>query len=140
MANINPGVFNRALLEIQIALNKRLEKVEETIENSLTKIVAGAKRDVPKDTLKLENNIYWEKTGQFKYNLVGGTHYAAYVEFGTRGGGLAESLQKDYYATIGRKFIGSVPGYTPPQPYFFPNINKELPVLYKNIKKVLGSK
>ena len=57
MANINPGVFNRALLEIQVAMNKRLEKVEETIEDSLTKIVAGAKRDVPKDTLKLENNI-----------------------------------------------------------------------------------
>jgi len=140
MARINPAIFNTALLEIKTAMNKRLEKVEETMEESLKKIVAGAKADVPKKTLLLEQSITWEKYGKFQYNLIGGTGYAAYVEFGTRGGGLSESLQKDYYAKIAREFIGSIPGNTPPQPYFYPNINKELPVLYKNIKKILGQK
>lgn len=81
------GVEIKGLKELQAkikALPKELkEEIGFEIEASALNIVAGAKRDVPKDLGQIANGISQKKNKDLEFEIVSSAPYSPYVEFGT---------------------------------------------------------
>lgn len=73
-------------------LQKRLEKANKSVvkevggvfENTAKEFVQRAKREAPKDTGFLTGEISYLKEGDLRINIVSGSKYAGYLEFGTK--------------------------------------------------------
>lgn len=87
--------------------------VATEIERSARTIEAGAKQDVPVDTGTLRRSITTTlANGGLSATIAAGTHYAIYVERGSRG--------------------------RPAKPYLIPNFEREVPKLKAALRKALG--
>jgi HK97 gp10 family phage protein len=100
--------------KVKAMIDKTLDNVDDVIEDALTiyaeKTVADAKRNAPVDTGYMEANIDYKQDGN-KVEILSPAPYSMYVEFGTV--------------------------KMSPQPFFYPAIEKNKPLLLKAIKEGL---
>lgn len=142
-AKVNISQLNSVLNSIDQAYITRLDKIEKQFKKSIDKMANDAKRDAPIDVLgphpgRLADSIYWEEVGKLSYQLRADAPYAAYVEFGT-GSNFSKYPGKDaYWQDIASKFKINGQGRTPAQPFFYPNVNKELSKLITRVGKILS--
>lgn len=71
------SIFKRLPKEVQTDLDNELEA-------TATEIESAAKREAPKDEVRLANSISKKKNGILKYSVVAQTAYAGFQEFGTK--------------------------------------------------------
>ena len=128
------------------ALVKRLGKLSPKIAKevaievnaSAVAIQSKAKRDVVVDNGTLRNSIQLNEVNQgskIVYTVGSRLRYAPYVEFGT--GGLVNVPAG--FESFALKFKGTK-GYKVnlrPRPYLIPAFESQIPILRKNIKKVI---
>jgi len=148
---VNITQLNSVLNSIDKAYVTRISKIEQQFKKSLQKIANDAKADAPIGVLKSYPNgplgehpgqpadsIDWEEVGNLSYQLKADTPYAAYVEFGT-GPNFKDYPGKDeYWQKIASNYKVNGKGWTRAQPFFYPNVNKELPKLIRRIGKILS--
>jgi phage gpG-like protein len=110
------------------------------VNASALAIQSKAKRDVVVDNGILRNSIQLKEINQgnkIVYTVGSALKYAPYVEFGT--GGLVkvpvgfESFAMQFKGTKGRKINLRA------RPYLIPAFESEIPILRKNIKKVIAN-
>ena len=142
-AKVNISQLNTVLNSIDKAYITRISKIEEQFKKSLQKIANDAKVDAPIGVLgphpgRLADSINWEEVGKLSYQLRADAPYAAYVEFGT-GPNFSKYPGKDaYWQDIASRYKVNGKGKTSAQPFFYPNVNKELPKLITRIGKILS--
>lgn len=150
-AKVNINQFNSVLNSIDKAYISRLDKIEKQFKKSMQKIANNAKADAPIGLLRsypdgpqgphpgqLADSIDWKEVGKLSYQLEADVPYAAYVEFGT-GPNFKNYPGKDaYWQEIAKNYRVNGKGWTPAQPFFYPNVNKELPKLITRIGKILS--
>lgn len=142
-AKVNINQLNSVLNSIDKAYITRLDKIEKQFKKSIDKMANDAKRDAPIGVLgphpgRLADSINWDEVGKLSYQLRAEAPYAAYVEFGT-GPNFSNYPGKDaYWQDIASKYKVNGKGRTPAQPFFYPNVNKELPKLITRIGKILS--
>jgi hypothetical protein len=150
-AKVNINQLNSVLNSIDKAYITRLDKIEKQFKKSIDKMANDAKRDAPIGVLnsypdgppgkhpgRLADSIYWDEVGKLSYQLRADAPYAAYVEFGT-GPNFKNYPGKDaYWQNIAKDFKINGKGWTISQPFFYPNVNKELPKLITRIGKILS--
>jgi HK97 gp10 family phage protein len=130
------------------ALIKRLGKLSPKIAKevamevnaSALAIQSKAKRDVVVDNGTLRNSIQLKEVNvgtKIVYTVGSALKYAPYIEFGT--GGLVnvpagfESFAMQFKGTKGRKINLRA------RPYLIPAFESEIPILRKNIQKVIAN-
>lgn len=86
--------------------------VDQELARSSLRVEREAKILSPWDTGWMSNSIYADKSANFKYMVHVPTHYAIYVELGTR--------------------------YQRAQPFFFIALENDYPKLMKNLKKIVS--
>ena len=143
---LNIRALNNSLKELDNAFIQRIDKIEKEFRKSMSKIAQNAKRDAPIGVLgptpgRLADSIIWDEPGKLSYELRADVPYAAYVEFGT--GKYARqqlSIREDaeYWRNIATPFKGNKDGNMPAQPFFYPNVRKEIPKLVERISKILS--
>ena len=143
---LNIRGLNNSLKQLDDIYIQRLEKIEKEFRKSMSKIAQDAKRDAPIGVLgktpgALADSISWDEVSVLSYQLRADVPYAAYVEFGT--GPYARkqlnSLEDaDYFKAIAINFKGQKDGNMKAQPFFYPNIRKEIPKLVERISKILS--
>jgi hypothetical protein len=143
---LNIRGLNNSLKQLDDAFIQRLDKIEKEFRKSMSKIAQDAKRDAPIGVTgstpgALADSISWDEPSKLSYELRADVPYAAYVEFGT--GSYARkqlnSLEDaDYFKAIAIKFKGKKDGNTRAQPFFYPNVRKEIPKLVERISKILS--
>ena len=150
-AKVNISQLNSVLNSIDKAYITRLDKIEKQFKKSMQKIANNAKADAPIGLLRsypdgpqgqhpgqLADSIDWKEIGKLSYQLEADVPYAAYVEFGT-GPNFKNYPGKDaYWQEIAKNYRVNGKGWTPAQPFFYPNVNKELPKLITRIGKILS--
>ena len=142
-AKININQLNSVLNSIDKAYITRIEKIEIQFKKSIDKMASDAKQDAPIGVLgptpgRLADSINWDEVGKLSYQLRADAPYAAYVEFGT-GKYFSNYPGKDaYWQDIASKYKVNGKGRTPSQPFFYPNVNKELTKLITRIGKILS--
>lgn len=145
-ANVDIRAFNRSLGSLDKAFIERIDKIEKAFRQSMDKMANDAKRDAPIGVLgphpgRLADSINWDNPKKLSYELRAEAPYAAYVEFGTGPYAkqeLANRVFPNYWRDIARKFKKSQPGRTEAQPFFYPNVRKEIPKLRERIAKILS--
>lgn len=138
--------FNRSLNDLDKAFIERIDKIEKEFRRSMSKMAQDAKRDAPIGVLgptpgRLADSISWDEPSKLSFELRADVPYAAYVEFGTGKYARAELGRRQggqYWRDIAAPFKGKKDGNMPSQPFFYPNVNKELPKLIERIKKILS--
>lgn len=70
-------IFTRLPKQVQTDLDDELQDTANEIE-------VAAKKEAPKDEVRLANSISSKKEGILKYGVVAQTAYAGYLEFGTK--------------------------------------------------------
>lgn len=129
-------------------LINRLGKLEPTLAKevayevnaSALKIQSSAKRAVVVDNGMLRNSIQLKEinTGKKVVYTVGSyLRYAPYVEFGTGGKVSVPAGYEEFAIQFKGKGIREV--NLRPRPYLIPAFENEIPVLRKNIKKVISN-
>ena len=150
-AKVNISQLNSVLNSIDKAYVTRISKIEQQFKKSMQKIANNAKADAPIGLLRsypdgpqgphpgqLADSIDWKEVGKLSYQLEADVPYAAYVEFGT-GPNFKNYPGKDaYWQEIAKDYRVNGKGWTPAQPFFYPNVNKELPKLITRIGKILS--
>ena len=142
-ARVDISQLNSVLNSIDRAYVSRIEKIEKQFKKSLDKMANDAKRDAPIDVNgphagRLADSINWDEVGKLSYQLRADVPYAAYVEFGT-GPNFSKYPGKDeYWQSIAQKYFVNGKGTTLAQPFFYHNVNKELPKLITRIGKILS--
>jgi len=148
---VNITQLNSVLNSIDKAYVTRISKIEQQFKKSIDRMANDAKRDAPIGLLKsypngpqgdhpgqLADSIYWEEIGKLSYQLRADAPYAAYVEFGT-GKHFSKYPGKDaYWQGIAKEFKVNGKGWTKAQPFFYPNVNKELNKLITRVGKILS--
>jgi hypothetical protein len=143
-AKVNVAAFNNTFKELDDVFIKRITKIENAFRKSLNTMAENAKADAPIDVTgphpgRLADSIQWDEPAKLSFELRAEAPYAAYVEFGT-GENFSRYPGKDeYWQTIAKKYYVNGKGWTRPQPFFYHNVNKELPKLIKRINKILGN-
>lgn len=138
--------FNDSLKQLDDAFIQRIEKIEKEFRKSMSKIAQDAKRDAPIGVLgptpgRLADSISWDEPGKLSYELRADVPYAAYVEFGTGKYARQELSRREggqYWRDIAAPFKGKKDGNMKAQPFFYPNVNKEIPKLIERIAKILS--
>ena len=127
--------FNR----LDKAIYSRFEKVSAAMSESMKNITENAIADAPIDTGDLKKSIKFEPINPLLFNLRADVPYAAYVEFGT-GRYAKETLgtKTRFWKEVAYPFRGKTPGRMPAQPFFYPNVRREIPKLVKRIGKILS--
>ncbi len=144
------------------------EEIGAKIQDAAGKWVKQAKRDAPGDTGFLRTEISAAKVGELSWEVVSGSSYAGYVEFGTRSrvqipAGLEEvanevkarsgqtsvGAKEAIYEWCRRKgieenlwwpiFISLMTKGMKPHPYFFKQRATIEPELIKNVEQILKS-
>jgi HK97 gp10 family phage protein len=149
------------------AMTKSIQsKLSMELQDGANNIAAEAKQRAPGDQGILRNEIYVQTIDSLHYNVVSGADYSPYVEFGTRtlvaippgledyaaqfiGPAGANSLgakeaifawcarqgidQKAWYAI----YISIMAKGTKPQPFFFPAVERQKPLIISRVQKVL---
>lgn len=97
-------------------LDKKPKEVEASVDKELNRsslrVELEAKEMAPFDTGWLLMNIHSYKEGHLSYFVVSPVHYSIYLEYGTR--------------------------YMYAQPFMFPAMQAEYPVLMSRLKKIVG--
>lgn len=150
-AKVNISQLNSVLNSIDKAYVTRISKIEQQFKKSLQKIANDAKGDAPIGVLRsypdgplgphpgqLADSIDWKEVGNLSYQLVANTPYAAYVEFGTGPNFKKYPGKDEYWQNVAKDYRVNGKGWTPPQPFFYHNVNKELPKLIRRIGKILS--
>ena len=141
--------LNKVLKKLSKFGDEAEKIIAETTQANAKELVANARSLAPKDKGKLAQSIIDEKVTNFTYNIVVGSEYGAYIEFGTgkkvsvpndlkdqadkfkggRGGTFEEGLQaiKDWCRGKGIEekfaypiFISILNEGITPQPYLYP--------------------
>lgn len=141
--------LNKVLKKLEKFGDEAEKIIEQTTEANAKELVANARSLAPKDKGKLAQSIIDEKVTNLTYNIVVGSEYGAYVEFGTgkkvsvpkdlqdqadkfrggKGGTFQEGLQaiKDWCRSKGIEekfaypiFISILNEGITPQPYLYP--------------------
>lgn len=89
-------------------------RVDRELQNSALRVEATAKELAPWDTGWLAENIYGHKVKPLTQWVISPVHYSIYNELGTR--------------------------YMPATPFIYPAVQKEYPLLFRNLKTIVGAK
>jgi hypothetical protein len=143
---LNIRGLNNSLKQLDDAFIQRLDKIEQEFRKSMSKIAQDAKRDAPIGVLgpnpgRLADSISWDEPAKLSYQLRADVPYAAFVEFGTGKYAVKELGRREdseYWSVIANPFRGSKDGNMKAQPYFYPNVRKEIPKLVERISKILS--
>lgn len=161
----------KGLKDVLKSLDKFGDEAKESINiityTSAKDIELNAKQLAPKNLGKLSQTIHTQEIDDYNYNIVVGSDYGAYVEFGTgakvsvpnelkdeaakfksRGGSFSEGLKniKDWCKNKGIDESAAYPifisilnkGITP-QPYLYPSWKKGQKKYLKDLKKELDN-
>ena len=143
---LNIRGLNNSLKQLDNIYIQRIEKIEKEFRKSMSKIAQNAKRDAPIGVLgphpgQLADSISWDEVSKLSYELRADVPYAAFVEFGTGKYARKEIGQREdneYFSKIAIEFKGQKDGNMQAQPFFYPNIRKEIPKLVEKISKILS--
>jgi len=86
--------------------------VNSELNRSALRVERQAKKYAPYDTGWLSNNIYSMGTGVLQYSVISPVGYSIYLELGTR--------------------------YMAAQPYMYPALEDEYPLLMRRLKQIMG--
>jgi hypothetical protein len=135
-------VFDKLLKDIKGLRDNLIDELDAEMGASIQDMVTDAKKYAIKSapTGRLANSITSLKDGSSKlsYHLKAEVRYAAYVEFGT--GPLAAqytaNLDEDWkeYAW---EFKEEIDGHTPAKPFMYPSVQKNFPIMIKNMTKII---
>ena len=125
-------------------LGKLPIKVEKEVANevnaSALNIQSKAKRDVKVDNSTLRSSIQLKsilKDKRIIYTVGSNLKYAPYVEFGTGGEVYVPAGYEDFAIQFKGKGIRKI--NLRPRPYLIPAFESEIPILRKNIQKVIAN-
>jgi hypothetical protein len=76
--------YRKAIVEVEKQTDKVLQRVEEEIRDTADEIVFRAKNRAPVNESALVNSISNKALSPYQYEIVAGTKYAGFMEFGTR--------------------------------------------------------
>ena len=116
------------------------KEVAMEVNASALAIQSKARRDVKVDNGILRNSIQLKeinKGDKIMYTVGSALKYAPYVEFGTGGEVSVPAGYEDFAIQFKGKGIRKV--NLRPRPYLIPAFENEIPVLRKNIKKVIAN-
>lgn len=99
--------LDRFLRQVADKPREAREAVDRELAKSTLRIELKAKTNAPWDTGWLSGNIYSDKVGNLRFQVVSPVNYSVYVELGTR--------------------------YMAAQPYLQPALTDEYPVLMANL-------
>ncbi len=139
--------LNASFKQLDDAFIQRIDKIEKEFRKSMSKIAQNAKRDAPIGVLgptpgRLADSISWDELGKLSYELRADVPYAAYVEFGTGDYAAKELARREggqYWRDVAEPFWTRKPNDgVKATPFFYPNVNKEIPKLRERIAKILS--
>lgn len=86
MVKIQTKGFDELIKKLQRAGDDIAEEVDAVFENTAKEYVSRAKRDAESstDTGFLKGEISYRRTGDMSFEIVSGSKYAGYIEFGTK--------------------------------------------------------
>jgi HK97 gp10 family phage protein len=135
---VNMTAFNKSIRDLEKTLTDKLVKVEDEFKNTMQTMKDEAVAAAPKDTGELKSSIKWLETSKLTYELRADVPYAAFVEFGTG----RQSIVKNYsrfWQDVAVDFWTRKPNEgLPPQPFFYPTVNKNIAKLKTKIKSILS--
>ena len=131
-------VFDKLIKDLENATDELINMVDAEMGASIEQMATEAKIKAPVDTGRLRSSIHPEKTGKLSYHLKADVNYAAYVEFGTgpRAKEYVPLLDADWQE-YAQSFKKPKPGHTPEQPFFYPVIFKQFPLMIKRMQDLI---
>ena len=136
--NVNMNAFNKSIKGIDKLLNEKLVEIEEEFKKTMETMKIEAVSAAPSNTTALKNSISWSETSKLTYQLKADVPYAAYVEFGTGRQTIVKNYD-NYWKDIAIDFWTRKPNEgLPPQPFFYPTVNKNIAKLKTKIKSILS--
>lgn len=114
------------------------KKVDFAIGINTDAMATEAKQRAPVDFDRLRSSITSNKLRDYLYELVAGTFYAPYMEFGTGrfAANYVPSLDTEWEA-LAKQFYVNGQGTIPPRPYLYPSYKRVLPILYKDLEQIV---
>lgn len=135
--------LDQTIRELKNTVSDIEEKVDFAFSINVDAMATEAKNRVPvnkkkKSGTRLRSSITKNTISKFNYELVAGVYYAPYIEFGT--GKYAATYVKTIdpeWTKLALEFYVNGNGRIPAQPFLYPSYKRILPILIKDIEKIV---